>query len=98
MRKNKSLLIGLLLGGFFAMPAVAHRVGMPVSSIEWNDRSTKWEITHRLSAHDLEKALGPDVNLASLSDEEYQKIVGEYVQSKFFVLINVVISVILFYY
>lgn len=84
--KIRAFTVCLILGILSATPVSAHRTGIPVTSIEWNERSNKWEVSHRLSAHDLEKVIGSGVDLNSLSDHELESAVSAYIQSKFFVL------------
>lgn len=40
------------------LPASAHRVGIPVTTLEWHEPSGSWHLIHKVSAHDLEPALG----------------------------------------
>jgi len=69
-----------------AGPASAHRVGIPVTTLEWNARTSVWEITHRLPAHDMELAFGGPVDLAQISDADLSAIVNEYVLTHFTLL------------
>ena len=84
--KIKSLALAIWAGVFLGAPAHAHRVGIPVTTIEWNDRSERWEIIHRLSAHDLEDAFGPGTDLGALDQQELNEVISAYVESKFFIL------------
>lgn len=45
------------LAVLMALPAAAHRISVPVTTISPNPRSGQWEVVHRLSAHDMETAL-----------------------------------------
>lgn len=45
--------------------ASAHRIGAPLVTLEWNQANNTWELTERLSAHDVEdllreKQIAPD--------------------------------------
>ena len=82
----KGLLASVICAALIAAPAMAHRLGVPVTSIEWNSRSSVWEITHRMSAHDFEAAQAPGFDLGSLSDADLQQKVSTYIQSNFQIL------------
>ncbi len=86
MKPIKYLILSLLFSGLAALPTYAHRVGVPITTIEWNDRSDRWEIIHRLSAHDIEDAFGPGTDLGELSQLAFSQTMAEYVQSKFDIL------------
>ena len=81
--KIKPIALALCAGLMLGVPAHAHRVGIPVTTIEWNDRSQVWEIIHRLSAHDLEDALGPGTDLGALSPQELNQTLSSYVEDWF---------------
>lgn len=81
--KNKLVACFIFLGVLLAPIADAHRIEVPVTSIDWNPRSDKWEITHRMSAHDLETALGSNIDISTLSDAELSKLVCDYVEAHF---------------
>lgn len=60
----RSLILSFLLS-VFAFSASAHRVGVPLSTIEWNANTQSWELVHKLSLHDVEektRALGKPSN------------------------------------
>jgi len=82
----KKLLAGVICAALIASPAMAHRLGVPVTTIEWNSRSSVWEISHRLSAHDFEEAQSPGFDLGALSEIDLQQEVFLYIQSNFQIL------------
>ena len=84
--KTSRLAFALCAGLLFGQVADAHRVGIPVTTIEWNDRSQVWEIIHRLSAHDMEDAFGPGTDLGALGQSELNTEISSYVDSKFQIL------------
>ena len=47
--------------------AVAHRAPGSLTTVEWNDRSGRTEIVHRLHSHDAELGVGTIVGDAALS-------------------------------
>lgn len=69
-----------------ALPAYAHRKGIPVTTIEWNDRSNAWELTHRLSAHDLEDALGLGLGFEDLEPAKLSVLLRDYVEEHFYLV------------
>lgn len=81
--KTRAIFLGLFAGALLSVPAHAHRVGIPVTTIEWNERSETWEIIHRLSAHDVEDLLGKSAILGELDQSELNSQIGGYIQSKF---------------
>ena len=83
MKKTRVLLLFLACYLGFIAPAAAHRVGVPTTSIEWNERTNKWEVTHRLSVHDFEEETRTD--LSSLADDpaEISTVMFEYVHTRF---------------
>lgn len=83
---NRLIALCLFGVGLSVGPAAAHRIDVPVSSIEWNERSEKWEISHRLSVHDLEEVLGGEIDLSVLTQDELGQLISEYVEANFFVL------------
>ncbi len=54
---SRALLLACLLVLGAALPAFAHRIGIPVTTIEYNAASRTWEIMHRMSVHDFDKAM-----------------------------------------
>lgn len=80
---SKLSAVTLLISVFLSLPADAHRKEVPVTEIEWNAQTDKWEVTHRLSAHDFEEALGAGVDVYSLDSNELNEKAASYVQSNF---------------
>ena len=65
--------------------AYAHRAAVPVSEIKWNPRSDVWEVTHLVSAHDLEpvmweRGVPPD---GLFETPEGQLEIGRYILERF---------------
>lgn len=71
------------LGALLWSPAaLAHRVGIPVTTIEWHAPSKAWHVVHRLSAHDFAQAL-KGLDLGHLESLEEQAAIGRYVIAHF---------------
>jgi len=84
MKKSSFLLLFcFIIGLTLSPPAEAHRVGVPTTTIEWNDRSGKWEVTHQLSAHDFVEVVEPNANLSEMSAGMLNSLMFEYTQSHF---------------
>ncbi len=67
-----------------AAPASAHRVGIPLTRIDWNARVGVWEVVHRVSAHDLDAALDKNIDAARLyTSEAGQALIGNYAARAF---------------
>ncbi len=66
----------------WAPSASAHRVGIPVTTIEWNAHADAWDIIHRLSAHDFSDDVDGLEN-ADFKKPETQIILGEYIIEHF---------------
>ena len=56
-----------VLLAFTLQSAVAHRAPGSLTTVEWNDRSQRTEIVHRLHSHDAELGVGTVVGDAALS-------------------------------
>jgi hypothetical protein len=63
--------------------AGAHRVGIPVTSIDWNARQSIWEVVHRVSAHDLDAAFGSARTTRMLETEAGLSELGNYCAQNF---------------
>lgn len=48
------VLIASFVFGLFCLSASAHRVGVPLTTLEQSDSSQAWELVHKLSLHDVE--------------------------------------------
>ena len=83
---TRAILIALCVVVMLQLPAHAHRVGTPVTQIEWNERAKTWEIVHRLSVHDAEDVLAPGTDIGSLAQSELNSAVADYIQSRFHIL------------
>lgn len=71
--------------GVMASSATAHRAAIPVSEVKWNSRINVWEITHRMSAHDLSPVMwaqGVDLD-GSFDTPETQLALGLYAIEQF---------------
>ena len=67
MTKYAVQFFALCLMALVVIPAAhAHRVGIPLTTIEWNTRSDTWEITHRLDMHDFDPVLTEDFSPSRL--------------------------------
>ncbi len=68
-----------------ARPAFAHRAHSALTTIEWNDRRSILEVTHRLHAHDAEVALADvmGVDRPTLDDLETLARLALYVEPRF---------------
>ncbi len=81
----RGLIVAFLLG-VLAFGASAHRVGVPLSTIEWNANTQSWEVVHKLSLHDVEKkvhALGKSSDF--LSTEAGRAWLRDFVDQRFVV-------------
>ncbi|MGH1420455.1 MAG: DUF6702 family protein [Hyphomonas sp.] len=79
-------LFAYLLFTLFAFTAAAHRVGVPLSTIEWNANTQSWEVVHKLSLHDVEKKvhlMGETSDF--LTTNRGQKWLREFVDRRFLV-------------
>lgn len=77
MRYAWLFLITFTLAGFF--PASAHRIGAPVVTFDWNENSDVWELTEKISAHDLEAFLHErNFPAAFLVSEDAQEWLGDF--------------------
>ena len=66
------------------LSASAHRVGLPVTTIEWNPRSQMWEITHRIDAHDFNPMMYETTRPSTLyTTPQGQAAIGNYVRNHF---------------
>ena len=74
-----------ILAALMTVPrASAHRIGIPVTTIEWNAQTEVWEVVHRVSAHDLEKYFSGRADLNTLYDApEGIAMLGAYSASAF---------------
>ncbi len=64
--------------------AHAHRVGVPITTVDYNARAGAWEVVHRVSAHDLEDAFRGKTDLLKLFDTEQGVLeIGNYAASAF---------------
>lgn len=66
------------------LTAAAHRVGIPVTTIEWNPGSETWEIIHRLDSHDFD----PVMHQSTLPSKLYATTegilaIGDYIHENF---------------
>lgn len=73
----------VMAGLVFASPSAhAHRVGIPVTTLEWHAPSNMWHMVHRLSVHDFAEAIdGLDTD--GLETPEAQALIGRYVIDHF---------------
>lgn len=62
--------------------ALAHRVGIPVTTLEWHLPSQTWHLTHKLSSHDFAPVL-KDIDLDRLQTTEQQVAIGRFVIENF---------------
>ncbi len=82
-KKTKAFAAAIALAAL-ASPAAAHRLGVPVTTIEYNDRTELWEVVHRISAHDLEAVMVDLVPLDGLYDTRDGVLaIGRYVDAHF---------------
>ena len=80
----RSALIAVLAGVLFAVPAYAHRIGIPVTTIDYNQASDKWEVVHRLSAHDFDKLMASKISPAKLyASQEGLAQIEDYTETAF---------------
>lgn len=77
-----SLLAALLILPFSTPPAAAHRVGIPVTTLEWHAPDKVWHVIHRLSAHDFAPAIDLLEN-SDLETPEQQATIGRFVIDNF---------------
>lgn len=70
-------------GSFFLSPsASAHRVGIPVTTLEWHEPSGVWHVIHRLSVHDFAEAI-EGLEADKIESAEAQTLLGRYVIDHF---------------
>lgn len=86
MKTIRHTALGVLLMAMTALLvaplAYAHRVGIPVTTVEWNAPSGLWDVTHRLSVHDFAEAIdGLDTD--KLDTAEAQTLLGRFVIDHF---------------
>ena len=83
IRKTSLAFIGALM--FFASvsaPASAHRVGIPLTTLEWHEPSGRWHLVHRLSSHDFAGQI-PEIGDAGLDTREAQEGMARFILSHF---------------
>lgn len=80
----RALLLACLLSAGISLPAYAHRIGIPVTTIAYNQNSHKWEITHRMSVHDFDKAMEGTARSSRLfTSDAGQTEIEDYVSQHF---------------
>jgi|GEM_PF-6330488 len=85
MTIKHALLGGLLaaVASLLAAPlAHAHRIGIPVTTVEWHAPSGLWHVTHRLSVHDFAEAID-GLEADRLETAEAQTLLGRFVIDHF---------------
>jgi hypothetical protein len=80
IRAIVTAIASLLIAG----TASAHRVGIPMTTVDYNVRAGAWEVVHRVSAHDLEAAFQGEPDAMKLFDTEQGILrIGNYAASAF---------------
>lgn len=67
-----------------SLPAQAHRIGVPTSTLELNENTGTWELTHRVSVHDFDTVLAGKVQPERrYSSQEGIVAIGQYMIETF---------------
>lgn len=83
MKKSRTLVLVvlmLLLG--IGSTAEAHRVGIPLTTLEWHEPSASWHLIHKLSSHDFAASI-PEIGDGGLDTREAQEAMARFILSHF---------------
>ena len=81
-RKTSLCLCALMLLFGINTPAQAHRVGIPLTTLEWHEPSESWHLIHKLSSHDFDEVI-PEIGDAGLDTREAQEGMARFILSHF---------------